>query len=332
MPMPHQDMRRLIKRRITGLDGAERIQVLKGFLDELPGYYQGPYGELRKWVLALIDESQVRKAVRHQDQFFIPKEGAAQVVLVGPPNAGKSSLLKALTGRQVAIGDYPFTTLRPVAGMLKLGGAVVQLIDLPGLLRGAVDGKGGGRAVVGCIRMADAVLFVSPLTPEGLADFRQVYDEVTAEAGVDLPAALVGTKADLDGSGEVWAACRAALAAGSPGLRTDLATGDTVPAGLRGVRCSTATGDGLDDVRRLVWDVCGLKRVFSKPRGKPVSPEAVVLPPAATVEDFIRALNRGWLGQCQQARVTGKSARFAGQAVGLDHVLADGDIVELALR
>ncbi|MHB9144448.1 MAG: GTPase [Symbiobacteriia bacterium] len=327
MPMPHQDMRRLIKRRISGLDGAERIQVLKGFLAELPGYYQGPYGELRKWVLSLIDESQVRKAVRHQDQFFIPKEGAAQVVLVGPPNAGKSSLLKTLTGRQVSVGDYPFTTLRPVAGMLKLAGAVVQLVDLPGLLRGAVDGKGGGRAVVGCIRMADAVLFVSPLTAEGVADFRQVYEEVTLEAGISLAAALVGTKADLDETGEVWTS----LAMGGG---REASGGATVagPAGLPTVRCSTATGEGLDDVRRLVWDLCGLKRAFSKPRGKPVSPDAVVLPPGATVEDFIAALNRAWLDQCQQARVTGTSARFAGQAVGLDHVLADGDVVELVLR
>ena len=314
MPMPHQEMHRLIKRRLTGLEGTERIQVLKGFLAELPGYYQGPYGELRKWLLQLIDEAQVRKAVRYQDQFFIPKEGAAQVVLVGPPNVGKSSLLKALTGRQVAVGNYPFTTLRPVAGMLKLAGAVVQLVDLPGLLRGAVDGKGGGRAVVGCIRMADAVLFVAPLTREGLADFRDVFAEVTADAGVALPAGLVGTKADLDGAAEHWAGLTAA--------RRDL------PA----VRCSTATGEGLEEVRRLVWDLCGLKRVFSKPRGKPVSSEAVVLAPGATVTDFVAALDRAWLDRFQQARVTGPSARFPGQAVGPGHVLADGDVVELVLR
>lgn len=77
MPMPHQEMRRVIKRRITGLEGADRIKVLKECLEEFPGYYTGPYGDLRKWVADMIDEAKLRKAVRHQDQFFIPKEGAA---------------------------------------------------------------------------------------------------------------------------------------------------------------------------------------------------------------------------------------------------------------
>lgn len=314
MPIPHQEMRRIIKRRITGLEGVDRIKVLKACLEEFPGYYQGPYGELRKWVQQLIDEAQLRKSVKHQDQFFIPKEGGAQVVLVGPPNAGKSSLLRSLTGRQTAVGDYPFTTLRPVAGMLKVGGGVIQLVDLPGLLDGAVDGKGGGRALLGCVRMADAVLFVAPLTPDGLRDFRLVLAEVTAEAGIDLPAALVGTKGDLDQDGACWRELTAALSE------------------LPAVRCSVEGGDGLEAVRGLIWDLCGLKRVYCKPKGKPVAPEAVVLPPTGTVEDFVEALNRAWLPRFRQARVSGPSARFDGQSVGLDHLLADGDVVELTVR
>ncbi len=314
MPIPHQEMRRIIRRRITGLEGHARIRVLQEALEQFPGYYQGPYGELRKWVLGLIDEAKLRKAVRHQDQFFIAKEGAAQVVLVGAPNAGKSSLLKTLTGRAVAIGDYPFTTLRPAAGMVKFGGAVVQLVDLPGLLDGAVDGKGGGRALLGCVRMADAALFVVALDDDGVAGFRRVLSEVTAEAGIDLPYGLIGAKADLAGAPARFAALRDSL----PHLPT--------------AACSTATGEGLDAVRQILWDLCGLKRVYCKPRGKDVSPEAIVLPPEATVEDFINALNRAWLGRFKGARVTGPSARFPGQAVGLGHILADGDTVELSGR
>lgn len=314
MPMPHQEMRRIIKRRITGLEGPDRIRVLRESLSEFPGYLTGPYGDLRKWVHELIEEAQLRRSVKHQDQFFIPKEGAAQVVLVGPPNAGKSSLLKRLTGRQVAVGDYPFTTLRPVAGMLKVSGATIQLVDLPGLLDGAVDGRGGGRALIGAIKMADAMLFVAPLTETGFLEFYQVYEEVTAEAGVELPMALVGTKADLPEAESVW-----------PELLSSL------PA-LRAARCSTESGEGLDAVRQLIWDLSGLMRVFAKPRGRAASPEAVVLPPGATVERFVGTLNRAWLPRFQQARVTGPSARFAGQAVGLTHPLADGDVVELTIR
>ncbi|HWI64633.1 MAG TPA: GTPase [Symbiobacteriaceae bacterium] len=315
MPMPHQEMKRVIKRRINGVEGTERIKILKELLEEFPGYQTGPYGDLRKWVHELIEEAQRRKGVKHQDQFFIPKEGAAQVVLVGPPNAGKSSLLKALTGRQVAVGDYPFTTLRPVAGMVKVGGAVVQLVDLPGLLDGAVDGKGGGKALLGCIRQADAAVYVAPLTPEGIRDFRAVLFEVTAEAGItDLPMGLVGTKTDLPGADACWAELTSAL----PDLPS--------------VRCSVAAQAGLEQVRSLVWDLCGLKRIYCKPRGKGVESEPVVLGPEGTVEAFVEALNRAWIGHVHGARVTGGSVRFAGQAVGLNHVLADGDVVELVLR
>lgn len=314
MPIPHQEMRRIIKRRITGLEGKERITVLKECLALFPGYYQGPYGELRKWVQELMDETAQRKAVQYRDEFFIPKEGAAQVVLVGPPNAGKSSLLKALTGRQVAVGDYPFTTLRPVAGMVKFGGAVVQLVDLPGLLDGAVDGRGGGRALLSAIRMADAALFVAPLSEAGIRDFRQVMEEVTLEACIDLPAGVVGSKSDLPEADSFWAELTGAM----PHLPSAC--------------CSVETREGLPAVRELIWGLCGLKRVYCRPKGKPVSPDPVVLPAEGTVRDFIETLNRSWLKQCHQARVSGPSSRFAGQVVGLDHVLADGDTVELAVR
>ena len=120
MPVPHEEMRRLIKRRITGLEGTDRVKVLRECLEMLPGYYQGPYGELRKWVMELIDQATLRQSVRHHEPYFIPKEGASQVVLVGPPNAGESSFLKALT-RATARGAGPRL------GGWRCGGAVDSL-------------------------------------------------------------------------------------------------------------------------------------------------------------------------------------------------------------
>jgi len=102
-------MRRIVKRRIEGTEGTERIRILRGLLNEFPGYTNGPYGELRKWVQGLIDESAVRRSVKHQEEFHVPKEGCAQVVLVGAPNSGKSTLLRELTHRPVAVGNYRVT-------------------------------------------------------------------------------------------------------------------------------------------------------------------------------------------------------------------------------
>ncbi|MCL5677135.1 MAG: TGS domain-containing protein [Firmicutes bacterium] len=155
---------------------------------------------------------------------------------------------------------------------------------------------------------------MAPLSEDGARDFRQVYDEVTVEVGLDLPSALVATKADLEGAASRWAVLARTL-------------GDIASA-----RCSVATGEGLEEVRGLIWDVCGLKRVYCNPKGRSVSPEAVVLPPEGTVRDLVAALNRAWLERFQQARVSGRSARFPGQAMGPGHVLADGDVVELTVR
>src|SRR5919197_2976152 len=196
MPIPHQEMRRIIRRRIHGTEGTERIRILRSLLAEFPGYYNGPYGDLRKWVQELIDESAVRRTVKHQDEYHVPKEGCAQVILVGPTNAGKSTLLRALTGRPVAVGDYRFTTLRPAAGAVDCGGARVQLVDLPGLIEGAREGAGGGRILLACIRSADAMVYCLPAERDGFDEGLLVIEEVK-QAGVQKPAGGLGTKAGL---------------------------------------------------------------------------------------------------------------------------------------
>lgn len=313
MPMPHQEMRRLIKRRLTGTTGTERIKMLRAFLAELPGYYQGPYGELRKWLLAEIDATRVRRSVQHRDQFAVPKEGAAQVVLVGPPNAGKSSLLRALTGRPVPVGNYPFTTLRPAAGIMRLGGAPVQLVDLPGLAEGDSGADLVRRQTLSVVRAADAVLCCVPAEPEGFPAALDVAEEVRA-AGIEVPAAVLLTKADLPGAGQFLAEAAAALAP------------------LTCVACSPDRGANLDAVRELAWSLLGLVRVYPRRPGLAAEEAPVVLPAGATVEDFVRALDTRWVAQFRGARVTGPSARFAGQPAGLHYVLADGDIVELQIR
>ena len=143
MPIPHQEMRRM-KRRHPRHRGRRAHPPPRGLLGELPGYPNGPYGELRKWVQGLIEESGVRRAAKRREAFHVPKEGCAQVVLVGPANAGKSTLLRELTRRPVAVGDYRFTTLHPAAGVVDIGGA--PSTGRPARTGGGGAGGGGGRA------------------------------------------------------------------------------------------------------------------------------------------------------------------------------------------
>src|SRR2546425_6873752 len=97
MTMPHRTQMQLIKRRLVGKEGSERVRELRAILNELPGYLNGPYGDIRKWVLAQIEETHKRSHVVQRDSIAVRREGVAQVALVGAPNAGKSSLLHALS-------------------------------------------------------------------------------------------------------------------------------------------------------------------------------------------------------------------------------------------
>src|SRR5438067_12533389 len=158
MPMPHRTQMQVIKRRLVGKEGTEGIHELRAILAELPGYRNGPYADIRKWVEAQIDQTRVRKRVVHRDSISVRREGSAQIALVGPPNAGKSSLLQALSSVQIKTGDYAFTTTRPVPAVIRAGGVLVQLVEIPGLIEGAHDDRGGGRALLSVLRSADAMV------------------------------------------------------------------------------------------------------------------------------------------------------------------------------
>ena len=159
MPMPHRTFAQVAKRRLTGKEGRERVREVNALLAELPDYKNGPYADLRKWLQAEIEDTRVRANAVHRDSIAVRREGAAQIALVGPPNVGKSSLLQALSEIQIKTGDYPFTTLRPVPALTRIGGVLVQLVEIPGLIGGATDDRGGGRALLGVLRSVDAIVY-----------------------------------------------------------------------------------------------------------------------------------------------------------------------------
>ena len=194
MPMPHRTFAEVAKRRLVGKEGSERVATLRALLGELPGYRNGPYADLRKWLEGELDRTRVRAKVVHRDSLQVRREGAAQIALVGPPNAGKSSLLQALSDIQIKTGDYAFTTLRPVPALTRIGGVLVQLVEIPGLIEGAHEDRGGGRALLGVLRNADAIVYCRAATERATA--LDVVRHEVAAAGIAKPAILALTKAD----------------------------------------------------------------------------------------------------------------------------------------
>jgi small GTP-binding protein len=307
MPMPHRTFVQVAKRRLVGKEGRERLRVIQRLLEELPDYRSGPYADIRKWLNEELEQTRVRAKVVHRDSIAIRREGAAQIAFVGPPNAGKSSLLQALSAIQIKTGDYAFTTTRPIAALTRIGGVLVQLVEIPGLIEGANEDRGGGRALLGVLRNADAIVFchAAGAAPNEL---RVVRDEV-AQAGIELPALLAATKAD-----EAEAAELERLAAAFPEL-------ELVPV-------SVLDDGSLDRLREAVWELTGLLRVFLR-QGHEVDEEPLALRPGATVEDVADDIHHELAESFSAARVWGPSARFDGQRVGRAHVVQDGDVVEI---
>ena len=306
MPMPHRTFVQVAKRRLVGKVGVERVRVLRGLIEELPDYRSGPYADIRKWLTEEIEQTRVRAKVVHRDSIAVRREGAAQVALVGAPNAGKSSLLQALSQIQIKTGDYAFTTTRPIAAVTSVGGVRVQLVEIPGLLEGASAGRGGGRALLGVLRNADAIVYchAASSSPEVLTTLRREVEE----AGIVLPALLAATKVDEDDA------------------RVDrlaAAFGD-----LELVPVSVLDDASLEWFREAVWRLLGLVRVYLRHAGG-VDEEPLALEPGATVEDVADSIHHELAASFRAARIWGPSARFDGQRVGRAHVVADLDEVEI---
>ena len=128
---------------------------------------------------------QARRVGRGGPSFAVKKEGAAQVALVGAPNSGKSTLLHQLTAARPKIDGYPFTTRRPVPGMMQFEDVQIQLLEVPAVIGGSSLGKGLGAQPLSVARNADAIALVVDASAELVSQARILIDELDA-AGIRL--------------------------------------------------------------------------------------------------------------------------------------------------
>jgi ribosome-interacting GTPase 1 len=254
----------------------------------------------------------------------IPREGAGQVMLIGPPNAGKSALLAALTNARPQIAPYPFTTREPQPGIMMWQDVPVQLVDLPAISPEFVEPW-----VPDLIRSADAAILLADLASDDVADasiavlervsashtelVRAVADDGTVEGSTrQLKTVMVATKLDADGAAERLDVLREWFAPRFP----------IVPV-------SASTGEGLETLRTATYHLLQVLRVYTKIPGKPADrTRPFTLPIGSTVLDLAREIHGSFEQSLTSARIWG-SGVFDGQAVRRDHELHDGDVVEL---
>jgi uncharacterized protein len=253
----------------------------------------------------------------------VPREGAGQVMLIGPPNAGKSALLAALTNARPEIAPYPFTTRAAQPGIMMWQDVPVQLVDLPAISPEFVEPW-----VPDLIRSADAALLVADLASDDVAEaslmvlerLSQSHAELVGELPYDvedesirhLKTVMVATKLDADGARDRLEVVREWFLPRFPVTSV-----------------SAGTGEGLESLRAATYHLLGLLRVYTKVPGKPVDrSKPFTLPVGSTVLDLAREIHRDFEQSLKSSRIWGTGV-FDGQAVKRDHELHDGDVVEL---
>ena len=143
---------------------------------------EGHIGRLKAKLARLREEVQKRASQKSGGEgFAVKKSGDASVALLGFPSVGKSTLLNSLTGTKSAVASYEFTTLDVVPGALEYKGATIQILDVPGILKGAASGRGRGKEVLAVVRNADLVLIM--LDVFQLAHYNVLLEELFA-AGI----------------------------------------------------------------------------------------------------------------------------------------------------
>ena len=328
----------------------ERLDCLKEMLRTIPRHKGTEHlqADIKSRIRELTEQiagTHAGPAHRHSAHVVRP-EGAAQICLAGPPNSGKSTLHAVLTGSKAAVGAFPGTTREALPGMLHFEDIAFQIVDLPPISRGRMEPWMAGllqtadvawlvvdladpecaEHVLGvCAELAQRKITLTDRWP-GLRGEHEAPPGSSAHPGrraedpsdslmAELPTLLVANKSDLDpGADEV-------------GVLEELA-GVRFPA----VAVSAKSGHGLERVAPFVFNALGIVRVYTKLPGHPPDrTRPFIVRRAHTVADVARLVHQDVARSLKFARLWG-SAAFAGQQVGPDHAVADGDIVELHAR
>jgi ribosome-interacting GTPase 1 len=301
----------------------ERIACLEEMLAVMPKHKGTDHlrADLRTKI-AKLTQSLDKKTATQRATMTIEKAGAAQIAVIGLPNAGKSQIVASLTKAAPMVAAYPFTTQVATPGMMAFENIQVQLVDTPPLSDQPPEWW-----LVNIIKRADGLLPVVALDQDPLGEAEAILTRLREKRiGLgrapdnppdddDAPstwkkALLVANKADLDPGGENYRVLRE--------LYPDL------PA-----IAVSAVGPELDALRLKIFEMLDIIRVYTKtPGGKPDMSDPIILEKGSTLEAAAASVHKDFASKLKYARIWG-SGKHDGVMVRRDHVLQDGDIIEL---
>jgi len=161
----------------------EKIEKLQEFLSLVPKHKgtENLRAQVRRKIAVLrreIADKKRKRAGVGGPKFFVEKEGDAQIVILGPTNVGRSSLLSLLTNAKVEVSNYPYTTKEPTPGMFHYQDLQFQMVEAPALMEGSTDGGARGLLTLTAARNADGLLLMIDLSQDPIEQFSLVSREL----------------------------------------------------------------------------------------------------------------------------------------------------------
>ncbi len=288
---------------------AEKVAALERMLATLPKHKgtEKLQADLRRRLSQARKESQKKGGAHAAPFYLIDKEGAGQVALLGPPNAGKSQLVAALTHAQPEVADYPFTTRFPTPGMMRFENVQIQLIDLP-----PISAEFTEPWIPHAVRNASLGLLLVDVNDADVLDRIEFIEQTLERHRLPPPKLLVGNKLDLPGASSNFAALQE-LYGGRYGY----------------VGISASTGAGLDGFARALFDALDIVRVYTKIPGKQAELDApFILRRGQTVQDAARLVHKDFAEHLKFSRLFHIAGNREGLMVERTHVVQDQDILE----
>ena len=301
----------------------QKIAALEEMLAIMPKHKGTDHlrAELRRRI-AKLTQSLDKKMATHRASTVIEKEGAAQVVVIGSPNAGKSQLVSSVTNASPTVAEYPFTTHTTTPGMMEFENIQIQLIDTPPLVPQSIEFW-----LPHMIRRADALLVIVDLSNTPLAQLEIIITQLE-KMGIKIGKGKSEEEVVLSQQKAVIAANKSDLESGHENCITlKNKYGGRLPI----VVISAREGGGLEELKLEVYQVLDIIRVYTKTPGeKPDFSDPIILKNGSTLQDAATSVHKEFRAKLKYARIWG-SGKHDGVMVKRDHILRDGDVIELHL-
>ncbi len=303
----------------------EKIRSLEVMMAVIPKHKgtERLRGQLKSRMAKLKEELQKRPTLGKAEQSYnIKREGAGQAVLLGLPNSGKSTFFSQVTHALSEIGDYPFTTQKPIPGMMSFENIQIQLVDTPPVQGGHVE-----PGLSNLVRSTDALVLILDLTEDPVLQTEILLEELNR---MKINAGGKGLISPLETG---WASIRALVLGNKCDVKNAMDQYRLLEARFKDrfpiLPISAKEGMNLEAVGKEVYLLLGIIRVYTKAPGKEADrAEPVIMKKGSTVEEVALSVHKDFANKLRYARIWG-SGKFEGQMVKKDYQVSEGDVIEL---